>query len=335
MNKRLIIYLIFAGLVSLFASCEKDQDKAVLSSSPVVPAFTEFPDLTLKRANANDVVTFKGTPIDPGFQASSTYYLEASAQGNNFEDALVIFSGPQDTLWKTTVGELNTILLRKFAADQVSSVDFRIRAVLVAVTGSNLAYSSQTKNTNITIYGLPRLDLISGASVVGKVESPAGNGVYSSFVKLDKSKPFTFKHPETNVVYGGTNKVLAINGAAITPGASGWHKVSANINDLSFDVEAFKIGLVGSATTNGWDGPDQEMDYDASSGTWKITTTLKDGAIKFRLNNNWDWNLGGTTDALTHNGADINVTAGNYTITLTITNAVSGSETGKYTIVKN
>lgn len=335
MNKRLIIYLVFVGLVSLFTSCEKDEEKAMLSSNPVVPTFTEFPDLTLERAKANDVLVFKGTPVNPGFQASATYYLEAGAQGSNFQDALIIFSGPQDTLWKTTVGEINTILLRKFTADQVSSVDFRIRAVLVGVSNSNLVYSSQTKNVNITIFGLPRLDLISGDQVIGKVESPAGDGEYSSFVKLDNTKPFTFKHPETNTIYGGTNKVLTVNGSAITPGVTGWHKVSASINDLSFDVEAFKVGVVGSATPNEWDGPDQEMDYDASSGTWKITTTLEDGAIKFRLNNNWDWNLGGTTDELTHGGADIVVTAGNYTITLTITNATVGVETGKYTIVKN
>ena len=77
------------------------------------------------------------------------------------------------------------------------------------------------------------------------------------------------------------------------------------------------------------------MDYDAQSGTWSITTDLVAGEIKFRKNDGWSWNLGGTADKLEHNGANIPVTAGNYTITLTITNETAGSEAGTCTIVKN
>ena len=91
------------------------------------------------------------------------------------------------------------------------------------------------------------------------------------------------------------------------------------------------IGLVGSATPNGWDSPDQKMDYDAVTGTWKKTLTLVAGEFKFRLNDAWVWNLGGTTDNLTQGGNNIAVTAGNYTISLTIINGT----TGTYKIVKN
>ena len=91
------------------------------------------------------------------------------------------------------------------------------------------------------------------------------------------------------------------------------------------------IGLIGSATSNGWNSPDSKMDYDAKTGTWVITTNLLDGEIKFRLNDGWAWNLGGTTDNLTQGGANIAVSAGNYTISLTIINGT----TGTYKIVKN
>ena len=95
--------------------------------------------------------------------------------------------------------------------------------------------------------------------------------------------------------------------------------------------EAYMIGLIGSATPNGWNTPDQKMDYDAKTDMWKITVTLIDGEIKFRKNDGWGWNLGGTKDNLTQGGANLPVTAGNYTITLSIIN----DATGTCTIVKN
>lgn len=97
------------------------------------------------------------------------------------------------------------------------------------------------------------------------------------------------------------------------------------------------IGLIGSATPNGWNTPDQKMDYDSKTGTWSITLNLVDGHVKFRLNDGWAWNLGGPLDGLTVDGPDIPVSAGNYTIVLTITNpnAVKGEVGGTCTIKKN
>jgi PKD repeat protein len=73
------------------------------------------------------------------------------------------------------------------------------------------------------------------------------------------------------------------------------------------------------------------MDYNAATGTWSIRVTLVAGGFKFRLNDDWGWNLGGTTDNLTQNGDNCPATAGTYTITLTIINGT----TGTYTIVKS
>ncbi len=90
------------------------------------------------------------------------------------------------------------------------------------------------------------------------------------------------------------------------------------------------LGVVGSATPNGWDGPDIMFDYDKKTDTWYVTTDLAAGEIKFRLNNIWDWNLGGALDGLTQGGDNIAVEAGNYTITLTVT-----GDTGRAVIKKN
>ncbi|MEI6059989.1 MAG: SusE domain-containing protein [Bacteroidota bacterium] len=339
MKKNIIIYLTIIGLFGLLSGCEKDGTKVVMLTSPNAPTIKTLPDLTLQRLNGTNILEFVGTPVDPGFQASATYFLEAAAAGTSFADAVILYSGVQDAKISMTVSDLNGMLLKKLPADQVSSVDFRIRSVLVQDAGTGYTpkvYISATKTADVTLYGLPRLDLI-GSGVDQKIESALGNGIYAGFVKLDATKSFTLKDPDANIVYGGAAGILAVNGAAITSEASGWYQFSANTTALTYSMSAYMIGLVGSASANGWNSPDTKMDYDSKSGTWYITTDLIVGEIKFRFNDGWAWNLGwnDAKDALTHNGANIAVTeAGNYTITLTITK-FDAPEAGTFTIVKN
>jgi hypothetical protein len=174
------------------------------------------------------------------------------------------------------------------------------------------------------------LDLID-SGINQKIESPLGNGDYKGFVKLDATKPFTLLDTDNNIKYGASGSALAVNGTGITVGANGWYILNANTANLSYSTSEYRIGLIGSATPNGWDTPDQKMDYNPQTGTWSITLDLIDGFIKFRKNDGWAWNLGGAADNLTQGGADIPVTAGNYTITLTIIN----DATGTCKIVKN
>jgi starch-binding outer membrane protein SusE/F len=339
MNKNSIIYLIVIGLIGLFSSCQKDETKVVMMTSPIAPTLKTVPDLTLLRTHGTDTLLFVGTAVDPGFQASATYFLEACATGNNFKDSIQLLSAVQDAALKITVSDLNGILLKKFPADQVSSIDLRIRSVLSVDAGTGAkpkVYSSAIKTVNATVYGLPRLDLIVNSSATGKIESALGDGKYVGYVKLDKTKPFTLKDPDANIVYGDNSGALKVDGTEITPGDNGWYQLTVDTKALTYKLDANMIGLVGSATSNGWNSPDSKMDYDAKTGTWNITTDLVDGQIKFRLNDGWAWNLGwnpGKT-ALTHNGDNIDVSAGNYTISLTIT-AFSAPEAGTFTIVKN
>ena len=324
------------GLFGLLFSCEKDESKATMLENPIVPTFKTIPDLTLQRANGTNTLKFVGTLLDPGFNASVKYFLEACPKGNGFVNTATILTDVQDTSMKITVSDLNGILLKKFPADQVSEADFRIRAVMVidGGTGSTtFEYISATSTVNVTLYGLPRLDFITGGTVIGKIESALGNGKYNGFVKFDNTKTYTMKDPDANKTYGGNAGILSLNGPAIAINDNGWNKVEADVNGLTYAVAQYRIGLVGSATPNGWNSPDQPMDYDAATGTWRITITLVDGDIKFRKNDGWAWNLGGTTSSLVHNGPNIPVTAGNYTITLTITS--DAGELGTFTIVKN
>ena len=340
MYKYLIICLTFIGLTTLLLSCEKEGTKAVLLDSPIAPTLSTVPNLTLKRTSGTDILVFVGTPLDAGFQASTTYYLEACAKGNNFKDSVLILSDIQDLSMKIAASDLNGILLKKFPADQVTAIDLRIRAALSLSSGTgSYVYSSAIKSTDVSVYGLPRLDLI-GSGITQKVESALGDGKYASYVKLDKTKPFTLKDPDANIVYGGTGNVLAVNGTAISSLGSGWYKLSADTKALTYKMDSYMIGIIGSATANSWNSPDTKMDYNSAEGCWVVTANLQpslDGGVmkcefKFRLNDDWAWNIGGTLDKLVQGGGNLTVTPGNYTIKLFISADGTG---GTCQLVKN
>ncbi|MDP2069024.1 MAG: hypothetical protein Q8K04_08665, partial [Lutibacter sp.] len=75
-------------------------------------------------------------------------------------------------------------------------------------------------------------------------------------------------------------------------------------------------GIVGTATPNGWDGPDMPLTYDAISNKWSAVVSLTNGEIKFRDNNIWDFNYGDNEPdgILDRNGANIAIAEGQYLV---------------------
>jgi hypothetical protein len=336
MNKKLNIYLLAVGLLSLLFACEKDETKVTMPENPTPPSIVTVPEMNLTRANGSDTFEFVCKPVDPGFTVSASYFLEADSAGNEFNDAVVVANGTSPLSFKLSGSDLNGFLIKRFPTDVVSAAEFRLRAVFVIDAGTGyepIISISEVKTASIHTYGLPRLDLI-GPAVVQKIESALGDGSYFGFVKLNTAEAFTLRDSETDSVYGLSGGFISVGGPEFAPGANGWHKFWVNTVDHTYTIESYQIGLVGSATPNGWDTPDQKMDYDAKTGTWYITTDVIDGEFKFRLNDGWAWNLGGTHDNLVHNGTNVPITAGNYTFVLTITNPLP-PETGTLVLTKN
>jgi hypothetical protein len=79
-------------------------------------------------------------------------------------------------------------------------------------------------------------------------------------------------------------------------------------------------GLVGSATVNGWDGPDMEM-YETGTDTYAVYAKLVAGEIKFRFNEDWGQNFGGSNGNLVPSGDNIAIAEeGTYFITMDLVN---------------
>ncbi|WP_457616594.1 RagB/SusD family nutrient uptake outer membrane protein [Lutibacter sp.] len=81
-------------------------------------------------------------------------------------------------------------------------------------------------------------------------------------------------------------------------------------------------GLVGSATLNGWGGPDMSLYQTGTTNVFAGYFNLADGEIKFRRDNDWAFNYGdnGADGTLESGGANIAVNAGLYKVTLDLNN---------------
>ena len=88
------------------------------------------------------------------------------------------------------------------------------------------------------------------------------------------------------------------------------------IKNFSFN----SLGVIGDATSTGWDA-DTDMQFNTEKQRFYVDVTLADGTIKFRANDGWDINLGGTFAALEPNGANLSVAEdGTYEVVLDLSN---------------
>ncbi|MGM1431091.1 SusF/SusE family outer membrane protein [Sphingobacterium lactis] len=102
--------------------------------------------------------------------------------------------------------------------------------------------------------------------------------------------------------------------------ADGFYRVRMDAEKLTYELLKTTWGIIGSATAGDWN-TDTPMTFAGGKGTytWKITTALMAGELKFRANNDWGINLGGTLDNLVDGGPNLKIdAAGTYDIELNL-----------------
>ena len=92
--------------------------------------------------------------------------------------------------------------------------------------------------------------------------------------------------------------------------------IEVDLTAMTYKLTLIKgIGIIGPAQAGGWD-TDTDLTYNPETKAWEGTLDLAADKMKFRANDDWAINWGGSFDALTQNGADIVVEAGTYDIQL-------------------
>jgi hypothetical protein len=322
------ILLLFTATIFLTA-CDS-RNLTVLDSSASTTVSLSKSDLVLDVNNAGqDVLTVTWTKPNFGFNAGPNYQVILTVAGS---EPKIINVG--NILSKTFESvELNKILLGLgLKPGEATSVSVEVKAILS--TYSEII--SNTASFNATTYA-DKLDLSTIWGVVGSGYNNWGatpdapfyttndpNVIVSYVTLIDGEIKFRTNNAwDLNYGDDGADGTLDQNGANIVVTA-GTYKISLNLSTLTYTIEPYTWGLVGSATKNGWGGPDMPMSYDSYSDTWKAVVTLGDGEMKFRFNNDWAVNYGddGTDGTLESGGANIPVTAGNYLVTLDLNNLV-------------
>lgn len=70
-----------------------------------------------------------------------------------------------------------------------------------------MVYTSALKSATVTLYGLPRLNLLE-SGMDQKIESALGDGKYYGLVKLNVANPFKLQDPDANITYGADGAKL-------------------------------------------------------------------------------------------------------------------------------
>jgi hypothetical protein len=105
---------------------------------------------------------------------------------------------------------------------------------------------------------------------------------------------------------GGSGNVLA------TPG---FYRATVNLADMTYSLTpVYGIGIIGPAQAGGWD-TDTDLAYNPETKAWEGTVELAADEFKFRANDGWDINWGGTADNLIQDGPNLKIEeAGTYYI---------------------
>lgn len=131
---------------------------------------------------------------------------------------------------------------------------------------------------------------------------------YAGYAHVSEFK-FTSAPNWDGINYGFADEgKLSTDGGAgnITAPAPGFCFVQANIASLTYSISApvTTYGLIGGATPGGWDAS-TALTPSANEMVWEGDVAMKGGEYKFRANDAWDINLGGSIDNLTQDAGNL------------------------------
>tara|TARA_B110000003_G_scaffold115512_1_gene118167 strand:- start:231 stop:1571 length:1341 start_codon:yes stop_codon:yes gene_type:complete len=330
--KKLILKLTYVAALFTFLTACDDVERVYYNDSAETVLSLSDDNLSLSEdSGANEILTLTWSDPDYGFDAAALYSIQIDVQGGDFSAPQIISVG--SSLEKTfTVEELNSKLLSlsMIPAEEGVAI-FRIKATL----SEYQEIYSNTVSLNVIPYS-SLLDLSTNLGVVGsgtpggwgnenipdlKFYTTATTNVYVAYVTLRDGEIKFRNNNDWAENWGddGNDGTLDSYGANI-PVVAGTYKIEVNFSSMTYTMEEYSWGLVGSATPNQWNGPDLMLHYNSFQDDWRAVVTLGEGEVKFRFNNDWGLNYGddGADGSMEANGANISVSSGHYLVSMNL-----------------
>ncbi|WOD42862.1 SusE domain-containing protein [Hwangdonia lutea] len=270
--------------------------------------------------------------LDSSLNQDVSYVLEGATAGTEFAMPIEAGNVTNQNSIALTNAQLNALAIQSgIAVDVSGDLDIRVKATITdSASGSVLERISSTVTISVTTY-LTVLDLSTNWGVVGAVTGWGGSpdlpfwttdvdGVLVAYVNLPTGEIKFRENMDWANNYGdnGADGTLDDGGANINITTAGSYKITMDLNNLTYTIEEFSLGIVGGAYNEWGATPDFMLEYDQYSDVFRGIVTLIDGEMKFRMNNDWGTNWGddGVDGTLDAGGANIVVSAGIYIATV-------------------
>lgn len=349
---------IIAALVlssGLFWACSEDDDSPVIiaSDAPVITAPTSGNSYTLTEENAAEQADrFVWNKANFNVPTQVNYSLQADLTGNDFQSPEILGETTATQLEVSVEHLNNTALALGLSPEETATLQLRVTA---SVNDDFENLTSEAIDINVTPYsteapGPSYLWVPGGFQAAGGyggdwspaeapqlISSASSAAEFEGYVYFagDAEYKFTAAPEWGNGEYGdGGSGTLLLNDGPNLSAPAGYYRIQVNTETLTYTLLDTDWAVIGDAIPgNTWEN-DVDMTYDADSKTWKITTDLQAGELKFRANDSWDLDYGDddADGSLEQGGTNIAIASGgNYTITLDL--STPGAYT--YTVTAN
>ena len=307
-------------------------------NSPTITGISDGDQFVLSLDN-NDAVALSMGWDDPILSSSLNldiqYIVEVDLPANNFAAPIELGSVNNMNEISFTNAKLNGAAIEAgIPVDANGDLAIRVRSIIIdANTGTVLERTTPEVTINVTTY-LTVLDLSTTWGVVGSAANNWGatpdlpffktdvDGVLAAYVTLTDGEIKFRENNDWANNYGsdsstGGNLVAGGGNLTVSVGA---YKIVLDLNNLTYTIENFSLGIVGGAYNNWGATPDFMLEYDQYSNVFRGIVNLIDGEMKFRMNNDWgsNWGDDGNDGTLDAGGANIQVTEGIYIATVNL-----------------
>lgn len=313
--------IVFVGL--LLASCEKDEDQAVLGDGTIPTLKSNATSIILLKDNENnEAVQFDWTNPKFSTQVALKNTLEFAKAGANFQGAGTSIVTANNLTGKLTVGELNKAILD---AGIIPGAATQVEVRMKSEVGKTVLYSNTVEMT-VTAYltAFPSFYIVGEASAVGWNAGTSQllykkDNFSTIYTYLENGKAFRFLGQQDwnpinySLDVSGMNasnkyfKTWSTNLAPAAPeniqfnGPSGMYKmvIDADATQKTINVSASPIAVWNPAnlyivgTVNGWSAPAAIPMTSLGNGKFEYTTVLPAASeFKFLGQQSWgdlDW----------------------------------------------
>lgn len=340
--RRYTVALIIGA--TFLVRCAEDKVLPVLGdastfTAPVLANNATGTPVELLPENASSVFeTFEWERTDYGIQLSTNYVLQVDVD-ESFSNPRSLAETSSSSVNVTVEQFNNAMLALGLPGFEESTVNLRIRSTINGYGGEPL-YSQVIART-ATTYQNSECGTYCTVGIIGTATA-GGWDTDTDMHLADPTKADKFTWTVTTYLNAGELKFRAADDWPVNWGAdayptgtgtpdgpnipipdAGYYKITFDDTSGDYVITALNntpfatVGIIGSATAGGWDSDTDLVQDPGNPRVWTGTVTLIDGAAKFRADDDWANNWGGSSYPSGYGitgGPDIPVKAGTYAV---------------------